>query len=140
MTEVPLPITGHSDTPACKSPRERLILLRVETSPCTLVLDRILFYVNKAAMQPTDMAIEYGSKWQTIEISLDRDIFQPSEVFLMHLEALPAVKLAEFCDWRGRPLLSAQESAAGERIGQPGEWNAGVGDGTGHAPEPPPHR
>ncbi|RYY28800.1 MAG: hypothetical protein EOP62_02820 [Sphingomonadales bacterium] len=106
-----------------KSPRESLVLLRVEASPCTLVLERILFFVNSAALRPADMAIDYGRKWQMIEIWLDGNAFAPSEWFLTQLEGLPAVKLAEFFDGFGSPLVLAQEERADEPIRSGGRWD-----------------
>lgn len=99
-----------------KCPREQLLLLRVEAAHCPNVFRHILHFVTAAAAVPVDVTLENGAKRLTIEIVLDRTAIDPTCRFLSQIEDIPAVKSAEFLDYRGRVFVAAPDLDAGERI------------------------
>lgn len=90
-----------------KPPRERLVSLRVEATPCGHVFERVLRAVTARARTPADIAVHQGPRTIEIAIVFDRAVFAPSAAFIVQIEAIPAVKAADVVDCRGRSLFAA---------------------------------
>ena len=81
-----------------KCPRERLLLLRIETFHSDEVLPQILCILGEAAPFPMDVELDRGSKRTTIQIRFDSLAMRPTARLLCRVEALRAVQTADFFD------------------------------------------
>lgn len=87
-----------------KTPRERLLSLRIEALHSEELLPQILCILGEANPFPIDVELDRGSKRMTIHIRFDSLAMRPTAPLLSRVSALHAVQSADFLDQADRSI------------------------------------